>query len=132
MTTAESRDRVVTFADGLPGFEQCREFVLVSSPSLTPFTLVQGVDRNGPSFVAIDPSLVDPAYLTSLGQSDLARLSAKPGDTLLWLALVSTGSDEAATVNLRAPLVVNPTSMRGIQVIAADSPYAILHPLVVG
>jgi flagellar assembly factor FliW len=34
-----------------------------------------------------------------------------------------------ATANLRAPLVINPASMRGIQLISLDSPYRIDHPL---
>ena len=50
---------VIMFADGLPGFEAARHFVLVASPALKPFTLVQGVESGAPSFVAIDPRLVD-------------------------------------------------------------------------
>jgi flagellar assembly factor FliW len=127
--SAGSIDGVITFAAGLPGFETSRRFVLVASPSLRPFTLVQGVDGGAPSFVAIDPRLVDGHYHPSLEPGDLARLGASSADTLLWLALVSAGPDDTATVNLRAPLVVNPVSMCGIQLIATESPYQIDHPL---
>jgi flagellar assembly factor FliW len=128
--SAASIDGVVTFAGGLPGFETARRFVLVASPALQPFTLVQGIDGGAPSFVAIDPRLVDDRYCANLEAGDLARLGATTSDTLLWLALVSAGPDnEVATVNLRAPLVVNPVSMCGIQLFATDSPYRIDHPL---
>ena len=120
---------VITFADGLPGFEAARHFVLVASPSLNPFTLVQGVDEGAPSFVAIEPRLVASGYDRRVDDADLARLEATGADALVWLALVTARSDGAATVNLRAPLVVNPASMRGIQLIAGDSPYPIDHPL---
>ena len=120
---------VVTFADGLPGFERYRRFVLLAPPGLLPFTLVQGLDEGAPSFVAIDPHAVDRGYSTTLDQTDLARLDAVQGGPLLWLALISAKADGAATVNLRAPLVINPGSMRGIQYIPPDSAYRIDHPL---
>jgi flagellar assembly factor FliW len=132
MTQAIAADDVVTFADGLPGFESYRRFVLVASPVLSPFTLVQGLDEGAPSFVAIDPQLVDHGYVTSLETADLARLQADAGRPLLWLALITPRGNGEATVNLRAPLVINPGSMRGIQFIPPDSPYRIDHPLAAG
>jgi flagellar assembly factor FliW len=50
---------------------------------------------------------------------------------LLWLAIVASGPDGEATANLRAPLVINPTAMRGIQLITAHSPYRVDHRLQV-
>jgi len=125
-------DGVITFADGLPGFETARQFVLVASPMLNPFTLVQGVEWGTPSFVAIEPRLVDSGYGSALDAADLARLDATTADALLWLALVTARADGSATVNLRAPLVVNPLSMRGIQLIAAESSYRVDHPFPSG
>lgn len=122
-------DGVVTFADGLPGFERCRQFVLVSSPALQPFAVLQGVDADAPAFVTIDPRLVTDTFAPALDRVTLARLGAQAGETLLWLAIITAGRDGLATANLRAPLVINPASMRGIQLISLDSPYRIDHPL---
>jgi flagellar assembly factor FliW len=57
------------------------------------------------------------------------RLSAHEREPLLWLALVAANEDGTATANLRAPVVINPGTMRGIQVIALESPYRTDHPL---
>jgi flagellar assembly factor FliW len=130
MSHSASAARIVTFGDGLPGFETSREFVLVASPDLDPFTLLQGAGAEGPAFVGIDPAHVDPAYRGRLEQADFARLEARDGDPLLWLALVTAQPDGGATVNLRAPVVINPTSMRGIQVLPSESPYQLDSPLV--
>ena len=132
MSAAIALDGVVTFPDGLPGFERCRQFVLVESPALQPFTLVQGVDADGPSFVAIDPRRVAGEYSTVLDRAELARLDVTAAEPLLWLAIVAAHEDGSATANLRAPLVINPAAMRGIQLISLDSPYPIDHPLQVG
>jgi flagellar assembly factor FliW len=122
-------DGVVTFPEGLPGFEDQRQFMLVDSPDMQPFTIMQGVVEGSPSFVAIDPRLVERAYPTTLDRVDLARLAAGEHDTLLWLAIVAAREDGSAAVNLRAPVVINPGTMRGIQLIALESQYRTDHPL---
>lgn len=124
-------DGVVTFPEGLPGFEEYRQFMLVASADMEPFTVMQGVAAEGPSFVAVDPRTVDRSYPTTLDRVDLARLSAHEREPLLWLAIVAAREDGTATANLRAPVVINPGTMRGIQIIAVDSPYRIDHPLPV-
>jgi flagellar assembly factor FliW len=130
MIHSSAIDGVVTFPEGLPGFEEHRQFMLVASPDMEPFTVMQGVTSDGPSFVAVDPRLVEKGYQASLDRVDLARLSAHEREPLLWLAIVAANDDGTATANLRAPVVINPGTMRGIQVIAVDSPYRTDHPLV--
>jgi flagellar assembly factor FliW len=119
---------VVSVPDGLPGFEKCRRFVLASLPDIAPFTCVQGLDEPRPSFLAIDPRLVAHGYAQALGETDRQRLEAEEGDAMLWLSLVHTDGSRA-TVNLRAPIVINPRRMLGLQLLPADSRYALDHPL---
>ena len=120
---------IVTLDDGIPGFEKCRRFVLVSSDTIAPFTCVQGLDEPRPSFLAIDPRLVDHQYDERLTPADRIRLAAADDTPLVWMAFVRLSAD-SATVNLRAPLVINPSGMIGVQVVASDSSYALDHPLV--
>lgn len=129
MTYTEAPDGVLTFAEGLPGFETSRQFVLVSSPESQPFAVLRSADSGGPSFVVVDPNAVARDYRVALDEADLARLDARGRGPLLWLAIVMVHTDGSATVNLRAPLVVNPATMRGIQIVAPDSPHRIEHPL---
>ena len=129
MSSATPQHAVVEFQDGLPGFERCRQFVLVSDPALQPFTIVQGLGANAPSFAAIDPLLVVGGYRTDLPEADHARLQADAATPLVWLALVSASPSGIVTVNLRAPLIINPATLRGIQLIPAESDYAFDHPL---
>ncbi len=126
--TARPED-VVTIADGLPGFAGCRRFVVVAAPALQPFTCLHSLDAGGPSFLALDPRLVVSDYAAPLPEPDRRRLDAEPGDALLWLALVRL-EDDGGSVNLCAPIVINPRRMLGLQLIAADSRYATDHPLL--
>jgi len=129
---------VIAFAEGLPGFEHQRRFVLLSGPSFEPFTVLRGLGPDAPSFATIDPRTIVPEYAPRLGPQDLARLDAAPGDTLVWLAIVSLDASGEATANLRAPVVISPASLRGVQLIdinadaGSDAPapqYRFDHPL---
>ncbi len=120
---------VVTLAETLPGFDDCRRFLLLTSASLEPLVCLQGLDGDRPAFLAIDPRLADPDYPCRLDDLQRQRLGAMPGSTLLWLAIVRVSGDGAATVNLRAPIVVNPERMRAMQLLAGHDRHDIDHPL---
>ena len=121
---------VVEFPDGLPGFETCRQFVILSGPAVEPFTIVQGLGPAAPAFAAIDPLRVVDGYRADLEPADRARLGANDTDAaLVFLALVSANPAGQATVNLRAPLVINPATLLGIQLIGSDNAHAVDHPL---
>lgn len=120
---------VVTLKDGLPGFEQCRRFVVIAAPDLEPLVQLQGLDDTRPSFLAIDPRLARPDYQAALSEADRERLGADEAEVLLWLALVRLDG-ERLLVNLRAPLVINPRRMLGLQQIEVDSPYDTHHELL--
>ena len=122
------RDSTVIFDDGIPGFESFREFVIVASATVEPFTILKGVGDDAPSFVAIDPRHVAPSYPTTLDAIARDRLRTTADEPLIWLSLVAIQPDGAATVNLRAPLVISPASMRGMQIVPADSVYRVDHP----
>src|SRR5262245_54543094 len=125
MTPLSLANTVIHFDEGLPGFESARRFVIVASPALEPFALVQAADEGEPSFLAIEPRLIDPSYASPLSDSDILRLGAEPKTPLLWLVLITMRPDGSATVNLKAPIVINPGTMRGLQLVAPDSPYPI-------
>lgn len=124
----DERD-VITFADGLPGFESCRQFVMLSDGE-GPFQQLHSVDGAGASFLAIDPRLVLPGFRYELRPADLARIEADDTTVLLWLSLIALEPNGCITVNLRAPIVINPVSMLGIQVMPLDCVYPVRHVLV--
>ena len=116
---------VVHFPEGLPGFETCRRYTIVTSPSLDPFCSLQGQGPGAPAFVTVDPRRLAPDFVCALDATDRARLHLGDDDgpnaaPLLWLSIV-TVTDAGATANLRAPIVINPHAMRGVQLVPASS-----------
>lgn len=117
------------FPQGLPGFERCRRFVLLSSQDIGPMQCLHAVDGPPASFLVIDPRLVLPTFRCVLRDADRAGLEATDDAPLVWLALLTVAQDGSATVNLRAPIVINPARMIGLQVIPQDSLYPLRHKL---
>jgi len=120
---------IISFPSGLPGFEACRKFVLLSSAELGAFQCLQSIEGPAASFVVVDPRLVLAGYRTVLSQADLVRLGASADAPLLWQAIVILEESGQAYVNLRAPIVINPQLMVGYQVMPSNSLYPLRHPL---
>lgn len=120
---------VVRFPVGLPGFEACRNFVILDSITMAPVQCLHAVDGPPASFLVVDPRLVLPEYRCVLSVPDRERLGATDETPLLWLAVVSVQDDGSASVNLRAPIVINPARMEGFQVMPHDSLYPVKFPL---
>lgn len=113
---------IITFPAGMPGFEQCRQFVLLSSDDLSPFQCLQSVEGPAASFLVIDPRRALADYRCALTEVDRLRLGGEHEDTLLWAAVVSVQADQTQ-VNLRAPVVINPRLMVGYQLMPSNSLY---------
>jgi flagellar assembly factor FliW len=121
----------ITFPEGIPGFEVCRRFVLLSADEFAPFCCLQSLDPPAPSFLAVNPRAIVPTYRNSLSGDDRQRLGPDP-DALVWLALVTLHADRGTTVNLRAPFVIDPARMIGYQIVPYRSCYPIDYPLEQG
>ena len=119
---------VVEFPAGIPGFESCRRFVLVASAELSPLGCLKALDSPDVSFLVIDPTLLYLGYDLTLSEFERARLGASPDEPLLWLAIVTITENEA-TANLRAPIVINPRRMTGCQFIRENDEYLVRFPI---
>jgi flagellar assembly factor FliW len=120
---------VLHFPVGVPGFEQCRRFVVLSSMTMAPVQCLHAVDGPAASFLVVDPRIVLPDYRCILSGPDRERLGVTEDIPLLWLAIVTVQEDQRASVNLRAPIVINPARMLGFQVVPYDSLYPVKFPL---
>jgi flagellar assembly factor FliW len=120
-------DAVIRFPDGLPGFEACRGFVLLSSPEMEPLRQLRSVSGPEASFLGIDPARLLPTYRCELSEFDRERLGARSDSALLWLALIAIEPDGTTSANLRAPVVINPETMIGYQLMPHRCLYALRH-----
>jgi flagellar assembly factor FliW len=118
----------IAFPDGIPGFEACRRFVLLTSDVMAPLQRIESIEGPPAAFLGIDPRLLLEGYRCKLTETDLRALGADAETTLLWFSIISE-SDGVLSANLRAPIVINPQRMLGRQVLPDDGLYPIRHVL---
>lgn len=119
---------------GLLGFEQLKDYLLVSNPDEDPFLWLQAKDRaNGAlAFVVVNPFLVAPDYIPDVPQADADFLGIQDPDDALLFNIVTLHPAGRATVNLKGPIVINRRTGTGKQVVLANaSEYDIHFPLPV-
>jgi flagellar assembly factor FliW len=119
----------VVFPDGIPGFEACRRFVLLTSAAIQPLQRLEAIEGPSAAFLGIDPRLVLEGYRCRLTDSDMRALGADANSTLLWFAIIASEADGTLVANLRAPIVINPQRMLGRQVLPDEGLYPIRHVL---
>ncbi len=117
----------VLFPRGLPGFEQCRRFVLLEPPELAPLVQMQSLEIPDLCFLALPARSVAPDYDVALTPEDFLTLgSARP---TLDLALLSVGVEGTVTANLLAPVVINLATRVAVQAVRGDFQYSHQHPV---
>ena len=113
------RPEIVSFPEGIPGFEQCRRFVVILADELSPLTCLQALDDPYPSFLASAPATLRADYRPELPDADRLKLRVHSNDPVLWLVIVTIGRGEVCA-NLKAPIAINARAMLGRQVVLDD------------
>ncbi len=94
------------------------EYVLVTRAGEAPFAWLQCLQRPDLAFVVISPEAVCGPPALPIAPEIKQELELDDGEQALVLCLVVVGEQpEQSTVNLLAPLVINPRTGHGIQLI---------------
>lgn len=121
---------VVTFTEGLVGLPDAKRFEFDASEEIDPLFRMRCLDRPDLSFLVVDPALVLSDYRPGFRRESFEAVGLTTDQTPLVLAVVCISAKlEECTANLLAPLLINPATMQGLQVVLEPGAYAIRHPL---
>jgi flagellar assembly factor FliW len=113
-------DRLLTFADGIPGFPEAKRFALVDLAQEGAFQLLQSLDDPDVALIVCVPWLFFPDYAPVLDSRDQQDLGIDhPEDAIVFCA-VTVGDEETLYLNLLGPFVINAQTRQGRQVVLAD------------
>jgi len=122
---------VVTFPQGLPGFERFRKFGLVEVPEEAPFFRLLSMEDPRLGFVLVDPTLIWPDYDPVITEEDLNGLAVTEASQLAVYCIVTLSTvPEQVTANLGGPVCINTAAMLAKQMILVDERYHTKHPLL--
>ncbi|MBN2059009.1 MAG: flagellar assembly protein FliW [Deltaproteobacteria bacterium] len=130
---AIDKSLVIHFPDGLPGFLEQKDFVILEHKTGSPFCWLQSLTHPDLAFVITDPHVAYPSYLSDLSAEDRYHLHQEENEEdifIFTLVTIPPGKPKEATVNLLGPIVINTGSGTGKQVILSHSGYNHRHPLI--
>jgi flagellar assembly factor FliW len=109
--------RIIEFPFGLAGFEDCRRFTLFHPEGENPrYFILQSLDDESVAFHISDPSAFGFNYEIKLSDEEAAALGlADPADAVVVVILSKGEGRDPVRANLKAPLVINLESRRGLQ-----------------
>lgn len=124
------QEDIITFSNGIPGFENEKKFVLLAFPDNNVFYALQSVTTSDLSFVVTDPFSFFLDYNIKIDDANIdALVIQKEEDVTLLNILTVRDPFEETTANLQAPLIINKKTHSGRQVILTGTPYETRHNL---
>lgn len=115
-------DDILQFPGGIPGLEECREWALLADVECPILGWLQCTTRPDTALPVVSPRGLLPHYQVRVYRSELEPLALDRMDDAVVLVVVGR-DDHSATLNLKAPLVINLHRRLGRQVINnADEP----------
>ncbi|MCG2577996.1 flagellar assembly protein FliW [Dechloromonas sp. XY25] len=113
-------EKVITFPNGLVGFEQSKRFMLVhdeGNAQPNSYTL-QSLDDSALALLIVDPAALGFTYELELNDVEMALLQSPAADEVTVMQVLfkkEEGGKAAIMPSLRAPLVINTKARVGLQ-----------------
>lgn len=122
---------VFIFDQGIPGFENLRQFVFLEIEGEVPMRLMKSLEEQHISLLVVSPFFIYPEYEWELSEPLKQELLIKTeADVEVWSIVTLPAEPSQATLNLLAPLVLNRNEKVGKQLILHDSTYSSRAPLI--
>ena len=122
-------EQIYQFPKGIPGFDDENEFAMITLEE-GPFSYLQSLKDTRISFLISDPFVFYPAYEFELPESDAEELGITESVIVRCIVTINEQTQiDLTTINLLAPIVLNPLNKQGKQVVLHNSPYRTKHLL---
>lgn len=122
--------KMISLKEGIAGLEEYHQFVVQTIDELRPIKLLVCKEQPRISFLVVEPWLIYPDYQPQLSTEDREFFGNGQDDDLEWLSILNVKNEPfEITVNLLAPIVINPKTGSARQVILSKSGYTTTQPL---
>lgn len=100
----------LSFLISPPGLEPLVDFSLVETDGAPGLYTLTATSEHGPRLYVLDASMHLPRYQPTISTEQCALLGLEAAEDASVLVVINPGEDEATTVNLLAPIVLNRTT----------------------
>ena len=122
---------ILSFHQGLLGFQEYKEFVLLPLDADLPLALLQSTEEVSIGFIVALPFAFKQDYAFDLSDEDKYDLQIEKEEDVLTYSIVTLNETFAdSTINLLAPVVININKKIGKQIVLQDSKeYSLRFPI---
>ena len=129
-----SEDKIITFEKGIIGFESYKKYMIVfdaQKEAESSIMWLQSLDDASLTLPVMKPELVKEDYDPVVEDELINTLGENIKDAqLVVLVTLTVPSDiTKMTCNLKAPIIINADTMKGIQLIADNDDYQVRMPI---
>lgn len=124
------KDAHIHFDQGIPGFEELKEYVFTQPIQEVPFYELQAVGDSRVRFWITNPFLFEKTYHFELSDGIVDDLDIRSEEEVAVFAIVTVRESwDQATMNLAAPLIMNTRNRKCRQYILTETEYVTKHKL---
>lgn len=120
---------ILSFTEGIPAFEEEKQFVLLPMEEKGPFYYLQSVHSQDLCLLLAEPFVFFPHYEIEVADEELHKLGIEKDNSSMLIYVVLTVPDDfkLTTANLLAPIIINPENKKAMQYIAVNTKYTTRH-----
>ncbi len=124
-TVEIDRAKVIIFPEGLIGFEDLKNFVIIDLEEYEPFQWLLCIDDPDITFPIISPILVSDPYEPEITREMAYNLGDFKDEDLLIYTIVTIRPELGkVTANLLGPIIINQKARLGHQVVLKDDEFS--------
>jgi len=127
-------DKIIHFEKGIPGFDEYKDYTVlydIEGEGEPFFSWLQCITEKSLAFPVVNPFRVAEDYNPVVEDALLEEIGEyTPEDLVLFLLATVPENPEKATVNMKAPLLINTKNRKGMQVIVENEDYEIRHRIM--
>ncbi|MFZ4712807.1 MAG: flagellar assembly protein FliW [Bacteriovoracaceae bacterium] len=125
-----SNNDMITFSEGLLGFDTLKKYFVVDPGDNTLILWLQSVDDANVAFPIIEPKIFSPDYVVKLTISELAALELESvNNAKIYSILTIPANVTEMSANLKAPIVINNQKKVAKQIVLQDSKLSVKHEM---
>ncbi len=123
-----NEEEIITFSDGLFGFEDIKKYIIFQMEDDNPLMWMQSIEEGSLAFIIIRPFEFNPNYSLQLSDNDVEELGlTSPDDSDIFGIVVVPEDPSKMTANLQGPIVINRILKKGKQVISTSPKHKLKH-----
>lgn len=124
--------KIINFNDGIIGFEELKQFMVMNDADTEDAKILwlQSLDDGEVAMPVIDPLIIKTDYNPVVEDELFKNIGEIIDGEMLVLTTITVPADiSMITTNLKAPIIINPVTMKGCQIIVDNDEYQVRYPI---